>query len=254
MSELETNQKDQKQQGGSFLDAETLFSGSGADEALLLEMARAGVLYGHKKSRKNPHFDEYIFSTRNGIDVIDLTKTLKAIDIVSAYLKKSLDDKKTFIIVATQPAARNAATLLSQALGNCSCVTRRWVGGLLTNFSVISKRISQYKQQKDDIEQGRVDRYTKKEQLLMRREVEKMQHKFTGVEFMTQIPDVMIVIDGSLKGHQSAIAEARIKNIPVLGIIDSDDDPGEFSYFIPANDHARSSIEWVVGRIISNLK
>ncbi|MFA6494981.1 MAG: 30S ribosomal protein S2 [Candidatus Paceibacterota bacterium] len=252
--DIPNDQKDQKQVSGAFLDADTLFSGVGADEETLLEMAQAGVLYGHKKSRKNPHFDEYIFSTRNGIEVIDLTKTLKAIDIVSGFLKKAIEDKKTFVIVGTQPAATDSVMALAQALGDCSYVTRRWIGGLFTNFSILSKRINYYKQQKDDLTQGRLDKYTKKEQLLIKREVEKMEHKFTGVENMGQVPDIMFVIDGSPKGHKTAIAEARIKHVPVLGIIDSDDDPNDFAYFVPANDHARSSIDWVINRIIANLK
>ncbi len=252
--DIQNDQKDQKQQSGAFLDADTLFSGSAVDEGTLLEMAQAGVLYGHKKSRKNPHFDEYIFATRNGIEVIDLTKTLKAIDIVSGFLKKALEDKKTFVVVGTQPASADAVKALSEALGGCSYVTRRWIGGLFTNFSILSKRINYYKQQKEDLAQGRLDKYTKKEQLLMKREIEKMERKFTGVENMAQVPDVMFVIDGSPKGHKTAIAEAHIKHVPVVGIIDSDDDPNDFAYFIPANDHARSSINWVVDRIITHLK
>jgi len=251
---MDNQSSEQKQQGGLSVDLESLFSGSTVDENTLLEMAQAGVLYGHKKSRKNPHFDEYIFTTRNGIEVIDLAKTVKAIDIVAGFLKKSLEDKKSFIVVGTQPSSHDAVMALSQALGNCSYVTRRWIGGIMTNFSVLSGRITHYKQLRDDIAQGRLDKYTKKEQLLMRREAEKMERKFTGVENMISIPDIMFVIDGSVKGHATAIAEAHIKHIPVVGIIDSDDNPQDFTYFIPGNDHARSSITWIVDRIISNLK
>ncbi|MBP6855536.1 MAG: 30S ribosomal protein S2 [Candidatus Pacebacteria bacterium] len=251
---MSDQKNDQKQSAGSlFIDASALFGGSEVDDATLLEMAQAGVLYGHKKSRRNPRFGEYIFTTRNGVEVLDLVKTAKAIDFVAGLIKKGKEDKKNFIIVGTQPAAHDSIKALSQALGDCPFVINKWIGGLITNFSVLSKRITYYKQQKQGLEEKKFEGYTKKERLMIAREVEKMQGRFSGFENIEGIPDIMIVIDGSIKGHATAIHEARLKKVKVFGIIDSDDNPGDFDYFIPANDHARSSISWVINRIIQKI-
>lgn len=250
-----SDQKNEQKQstGNLFIDAGALFSGTDVDDETLMEMARAGVLYGHKKSRRNPRFEEYVFTTRNGVEVLDLVKTIKAIDFVAGLIKKAKEDKKNFIIVGTQPAAHDSVRALSQTLGNCPMVINKWIGGLITNFSVLSKRIAYYKQQKQGLEDKKFEGYTKKERLMITREVEKMERQFSGFENIETTPDYMIVIDGSIKGHETAIHEAHLKKVKVLGIIDSDDNPGDFDYFVPANDHARSSISWVINKIIEKI-
>lgn len=224
------------------------------DHATLVEMTKAGVLYGHKKSRKNPNFNNWVFSVRGGVEVIDLEKTLTAIEEVATFLKKELLEKKTFLVVGTQPAAQEAVKMISEALAGCPYVVNRWIGGLLTNFSVLSRRIEYYKKRTSDFKDGKFDNYTKKEKLLISREIEKMDTMFSGVKELTKLPDIMIVIDGSLKSHRAAIAEAKLKKISLVGIIDNDDEPKDFAYFIPANDHARSSVEWVMQRVIEKIK
>jgi small subunit ribosomal protein S2 len=223
------------------------------DEGMLEEMAKAGVIYGHKKSRKNPRFSEYVFSVRNGIELIDIAKTAQAIEIVAQFLKKSKVEGKKILIVGTQAAARESVEKLSGALGNCSFVVDKWIGGLITNFSVLSKRLDYFKQQKKGLAEGTFAKYTKRERLLMEREAAKMENKFKGLEDFGGIPDIMFVIDSSPRGHKTALHEAKIKKVQIVGIIDNDDDPTEFSYFIPANDHSRSSIAWVVDNLISHI-
>lgn len=223
------------------------------DEEVLVEMTKAGVVYGHKKSRKNPRFSEYVFSVRNGIELIDITKTLHAIDIVAQFLKKNKAEGKNILIVGTQAAAREGVEKLSVALGNCPFVVDKWIGGLITNFSVLSKRLDYFKHQKKGLAEGTFAKYTKRERLLMEREVSKMENKFKGLEDFKGVPDIMFVIDGSVRGHKTAMHEAHVKKIQVVGIIDNDDDPTLFSFFIPANDHSLSSVNWVINRLIAQL-
>ena len=223
------------------------------DDDTLVEMAKAGVIYGHKKSRKNPRFSEYIFSVRNGIELIDITKTVQAIDIVAQFLKKNKAEGKNILLVGTQAAARESIEKLSAALGNCPFVVDKWIGGLITNFGVLSKRLEYFRKQKKGLAEGTFAKYTKRERLLMEREVSKMEHKFKGLEDFAGVPDVMFVIDSSVRGHKTALHEARIKKIQIVGIIDNDDDPNEFSYFIPANDHSKASIAWVIDNLISHI-
>lgn len=224
------------------------------DEETLVEMIKAGVIYGHKKSRKNPKFGEYVFNTRNGIELLDITKTLHAIEIVARFLKKNQTEGKRILLVGTQAAAREGIEKLSAALGGCPFVVDKWIGGLITNFSVLSKRLEYFKRQRKGLAEGEFNKYTKHERLLIEREVSKMENKFKGLENFVGIPDVMFLIDSSIKGHRTALHEARIKKIQLAGIIDNDDDPTNFSYFIPANDHSRSSINWVIDRMIEHLK
>jgi len=216
-------------------------------------MARAGVLYGHRTFRRNPKFGDYVYAVRNGVEIIDLVKTAKAIEVVAQFLKEEKAKGKSFVIVATQPAAQEAAARLSAALGDCPYVVYKWIGGLLSNFAIISKRLEYYKKRKKDFAEGRFEKYTKRERLLIEREISKMNNKFKGLEDFTQMPDILFVIDGSLRGHKTAMREAKLKRIQCVGIIDSDDNPEEFDYFVPANDHSKSSVDLVVDRIITNL-
>ncbi len=251
---IKNMEKDTNKNDSSILDIKSIAENENVDEATLLEMAKAGVFYGHKNSRKNPKFDEYIFGSKNGVAIIDLVKTLKAIDIVAGFIKKNVFEKKTFMVVGAQPAAKESVLKLSSALGNCPYVINRWIGGLITNFAVVGKRIDYFKKRKLDLEQGKFDGYTKKEKLLISREIEKMKIMFEGLENFSKIPDIMFVVDPSLKGHSTAVHEAMIQKMQVVGIIDNDDSPEEINYFIPANDHAKASIDWVVDALINKIK
>jgi|GEM_PF-427543 len=222
-------------------------------ESVLLDMAKAGVMYGHKKSRRNPHFGEYVFAVRNGVEVIDLEQTLEHIDTVANALKEFKKEGKEIMVVGTQLAAREAVRKLAEVLGG-SYIVNKWIGGLLTNFDNISGRIDYYKERKKGEKDGTFDDYTKKERLDIHREVEKMGVKFEGVEELKKVPDVMFLIDTTIKGHQAALREARRKGVTLIGIIDNDDNPKDVDLFIPANDHARASIEWVVNRIIDKYQ
>lgn len=225
---------------------------SAEDLATLKDMMKVGLMYGHKKSKTNPKFKHFILATRNGVEIIDLAQTLSALDSLIEFLKNELKQSKSVLIVATHPAAREAIENLAKKF-NFSYINDRWIGGLLTNFKVIGNRIEYYKKTKNDLEKGEFDKYTKKERVMVNRDVERMGKMFTGLENLTKLPDLVFVIDPSLKGHNTAIREARRTGIPVAAILDSDDDPNLVNWSVPANDHAKVSIEWIINKIIEKL-
>ena len=222
------------------------------DEKLLREMMGKGVMYSHKKTKTNPKFKGYIFANRNNIEIIDLLKTMPAIDAAAQFLKNSLKENKMILLVGTQPAAQ---AVIEEMAGNFNFpfVKNRWIGGMITNFKVISQRLEYFKKTQADIESGAFEKYTKKERVVINKSIEKMKKIFGGLEKLIRVPEVLFIIDPSLKGHAIAVREAKIAKIPVVAIIDSDDNPEEIDFPIPANDHAKMSIEWVVNRIKQQL-
>ena len=128
-------------------------------------------------------------------------------------------------------------------------MNERWIGGLLTNFKVISARIEHFKKIQTDFEKGAFEKYTKKERVMINKNIHRMRKMFVGLENLTRLPDAMLIIDTSLKNHATALREARRLNIPVVALIDSDDNPEEVAYPIPANDSARGSITFFVDQI-----
>lgn len=226
---------------------------SSEELAIYQEMMGVGLMYGHKKSRTNPKFKQYIYTTRNGIEVIDLTKTLEALEVAIEFLKQKIKDNGLILVVATQPAAKEAVDTLTKKF-NFPHINERWIGGLLTNFKVISARIEYFKKIQADFEKGAFEKYTKKERVMINKNIHRMRKMFIGLENLGRLPDAMLIIDTSLKSHATALREARRLNIPVVALIDSDDNPELVQYPIPANDHAKLSIEWIVNRIIEGLK
>jgi small subunit ribosomal protein S2 len=226
--------------------------GQETDLGVLKEMMKAGLLYGHKKSRTHPKFRPYILTTRNDIEIIDIDQTIDALGKAVEFINSKLKERATVLIVAIQPAAKEAVENLAKKF-NFSYINERWIGGLLTNFKVILNRIEYFNKIQADWERKEFEKYTKKERQMISRNIERMSKMFTGLENLTKLPDAIFMIDPSLKGHTTAIREARRLKIPIIAIIDSDDNPELVDYPIPANDHAKSSIDWIMNRIKDKL-
>lgn len=226
---------------------------SEAELSVLREMAQKGVMFGHKKTRTNPKFRNFIFSTRNGMDIIDLSKTVKGIETAAEFLKEAIVSKKTVLMVGTHPASWEALNNLALKF-NFSFVKNGWIGGLLTNYKNISERLEYFKGLKSGMEKGDFEKYTKKERVMMNKEIARMQAMFDGFENLEKLPDIVFIVDTSIKGHLTALKEAKIAKIPVVAIIDTDDDPTLVEYPIPANDHSKMSIDWVVGKLVSLIE
>jgi len=223
------------------------------DLQLLEEMIKAALMYGHKKTRTNPKFKPFIFVNRNNVEIIDLNLTLDKLEQAIEFLKNKIKEKATILVVATQPAAREAIEKLTKEF-NFSYINSRWIGGLLTNFNILSKRIEYFKKVQADFEKGEFEKYTKKEKQKINKNIFKMKKLFGGLENLSKKPDVVFIIDLSIKGHRTAVREANRIGVPIVAILDSDDDPNLVAYPIPANDHAKISIDWLINKIIERLK
>ncbi|PIR44340.1 30S ribosomal protein S2 [Candidatus Wolfebacteria bacterium CG10_big_fil_rev_8_21_14_0_10_31_9] len=223
------------------------------DTTVIKEMAENGVMYGHRKARTQPRFKSFIFTTRNGIEIIDLPKTLQAIETVAEFFNKQIAEKKTVLLVGVQPSSWNAVESFAKKYG-FAYIKNGWIGGLITNFKIIYQRLEHFRKLQKDMDKGELEKYTKKERVVIGRSIEKMRGMFEGLETMTKVPDVVFVIDTSIKNHMTALKEAKLSKIPVVAIIDSDDNPDLVDFPIPANDHSKMSIEWVMNNLANRLQ
>lgn len=216
------------------------------DRALLEEMLKAGVVFGRRSSKTNPRMEQFIEMTRNGIELFSCGQVLARLDAAGLFLEEVARKNGTVLCVGTTPAARDLVTKLADAF-QLPRVTVRWLGGTLTNFPTISKRIQYYLKLRADREAGRLERYTKKEQAQFAKEIEKLTRFFSGLERLTALPQALLVVNAS--AHATAIREARRLGIPVVAIVNSDANPDLVTHPIPGNDAARSSISWFIAKL-----
>ena len=210
------------------------------------ELVDVGLFYGRTKSKTNPKMRSYIIGNRNGVEIINVLKTLEGLEVASAFLKAKVQAGGVVLFVGTQPAAQDIVQTLALKLG-MPYVVRRWPGGSLTNFKVISKRVEYFKKLKSDLASGALDKYTKKERGVMQHEIGRLSELMGGLEIMTRLPDALVVIDPKL--HETAMREARRMKIPVVAFANVDADPDEIDYLVIGNNNARKSILWFLGKI-----
>ena len=211
------------------------------------EMTDAGVFYGRKKSKTNPKMRPFVLANRGGIEIINLQKTEEMMDAAAAYIKERSRNNGLMLLVGTEPAAEMSLTALAKKL-NLPYVTTRWVGGTITNFKIIVKRIEHLKQLRTDLASGAlVSKYTKKERLDMEKEMKRLEELMCGLENLTKEPDLVVIVDPIL--HHTAVSEANTKNIPVIALANVDADPDKIAYVVPGNDKAKKSIEWFLERV-----
>jgi len=222
------------------------------DNKLIAEMTESGVLHTHKKSKADPRMRRFIAANRHEIDILDARAVLNSLNKAAEFLKGILaKDNGTVLFVGTTPPAKEMIKELAEKLEQPYVVTR-WIGGTITNFDVIRKRIDYYEELKIKKESGELDKYTKKEQVGFSKEIEKLSGKFGGLTRLTRLPDVVFVVDA--KEHSTAVREARHKEIPLVVVVDSDDNPDVINYPIIASDHSRSGIRWVLERIKEKIE
>jgi len=212
------------------------------------QLLESGVHFGHQTRRWNPKMKRFILTERNGIYVIDLTQSLAFIDQAYEFIKDTVARGGSIMFVGTKRQAHEAIHEQAKRVG-MPFVTQRWLGGMLTNFGTIQKRIQRLKELElinfDDTSSG----YTKKELLMMRREKDKLDSVLSGIRDMAKVPSVLWVID--TKKEQIAVDEARKLGIPVVAILDTNCDPDEVNFPIPGNDDAIRSIS-LLTRVIAD--
>ncbi len=208
----------------------------------LMEMLKAGVHFGHKKSLWNPKMAEYIFTTRNNIHILDLEKTKTKLNTALEFAKDLASKGGTILFVGTK---RQAKEEVKKAAESCHMpyVTTRWLGGTFTNFRTIQRTIKKMEKYEKMIADGEIKKYTKKEQLMIAREVEKMKTFFSGIKEMKKLPDAIFVLD--TKYDHIPVEEARQTKVKIIGLVDTNADPTKINYLIPSNDDAIKVISFM---------
>ena len=206
------------------------------------QLLEAGVHFGHQTRRWDPRMAEYIFQARNGIHIIDLQKASKKIDEAYEFIKEQVEEGKTVLFVGTKKQAQDCMKDAAIKSG-MYYVNQRWLGGMLTNFDTIQKRIQRLKDLEKMEEDGTFDVLPKKEVILLKKEMEKLEKNLGGIKEMDKLPGVIFLVDP--KKERIAILEAKKLNIPVVGIVDTNCNPQDLDYPIPGNDDAIRSVSLI---------
>lgn len=212
----------------------------------LSELLESGVHFGHQTRRWNPRMDQYIYTARNGVHIIDLVQTAQLIEDAYDYVRTATVKGKKFLFVGTK---RQAAGIISQEAQRCGAnyVNQRWLGGMLTNWETIRNRVERLKELEALESSGAIDRRPKKEGSMLRRELGKLQKYLGGIKNMRKLPDVVVIVDQ--RREHNAIHECQKLGIPVIALLDTNCDPDVVDIPIPANDDAIRSIKLIVGKL-----
>ncbi|MEY8367292.1 30S ribosomal protein S2 [Anaerovoracaceae bacterium 42-11] len=210
------------------------------------QLLEAGVHFGHQTRRWNPKMAPYIFTERNGIYIIDLQKTVKKIEEAYDFMKEVAATGKPILFVGTKKQAQNAIVDEAKRCGQYY-VSERWLGGMLTNYKTISGRIKRLFDIDRMEEDGTFDKLSKKEVIKLRAERDKLEKFLGGIKDMKGMPGALFIVDP--KKERIAVKEARILGIPVVGIVDTNCDPDDVDYIIPANDDAIRAVKLIAGRM-----
>ena len=206
------------------------------------QLLEAGVHFGHQTRRWDPKMAEYIFQARNGIHIIDLQKTSKKLDEAYAFLKEQAEAGKTVLFVGTKKQAQECVKEAAEKSG-MYYVDQRWLGGMLTNFDTIRTRVQRLKDLEKMQEDGTFEVLPKKEVILLKKEMEKLERNLGGIKNMEEIPGVIFLVDP--KKEHIAVLEAKKLGIPVIGLVDTNCNPEEVDYAIPGNDDAIRAVKLI---------
>ncbi|MBU4331694.1 30S ribosomal protein S2 [Patescibacteria group bacterium] len=217
----------------------------------LEELLKAGVHFGHKVSKWHPKMAPYIYGNKNGVHIINLEKTVQCLEKVLDYVKKLATSDKLILFVGTKEQAREIVKKAAQECG-MPYITTHWVGGMFTNFSIVSQRIKRLKKLEDDKEGGKLKKYTKKEQADFDEEIAKLKELFGGVKDLAKLPDAVFIVD--IKREKTVFREAQKKQIPVIAIVDSNVNPEQVDYPIPSNDDGIKALDMIVGLVGEAVK
>ena len=208
----------------------------------LMDMLKAGVHFGHKTSLWNPKMAGFIYTQRNNIHILDLEKTKAKLASATAFAKDVASKGGTILFVGTKRQAKGVVRAAAESCGMPYVVTR-WLGGTFTNFRTIQRTIKKMERYEKMIADGEIKKYTKKEQLMIAREVEKMKQFFSGIKDMKKLPDAIFVLD--VKYDHIPVEEAKQSKVKVIGLVDTNSDPSKVDYVIPSNDDAIKVIEYM---------
>ena len=206
----------------------------------ILELLKAGAHFGHQSSRWHPKMGPYIYGVRNGVHIIDLEKTIQKLAEAQEFIKKVVSNNGTILFLGTK---RQVQPILEREAQRCGVpyITGRWIGGFLTNFPIVIKLTKKYKDLVKRRESGELNKYTKKEQLDFEKEIARLQSMVFGVKDVEKIPEAIFIWD--VKTEKTAVKEAIVKHVPIIGICDTNTKPEDIEYIIPVNDDATKTID-----------
>ena len=214
------------------------------------QLLEAGVHFGHQTRRWNPKMAPYIFTERNGIYIIDLQKTVRKIDDAYAFIRSVAMEGKSVLFVGTKKQAMESVKDEATRAG-AFYVNARWLGGMLTNFTTIRRRIARLKQLRTMEEDGTFDLLPKKEVIKLNLEIEKLEKFLGGIKDMTEMPGALFIVDP--RKEKIAVAEAKKLGIPIVAIVDTNCDPDDVDYIIPGNDDAIRAVKLISGAMANAI-
>jgi small subunit ribosomal protein S2 len=206
-------------------------------------LLETGAHFGHQTRRWNPKMEEYLYGSENGVHIFDLTKTKPMLEEALDFITKSVREGKTVLILGTKKQIKDKVAAVAEEVG-VPYINERWLGGIISNFEQMRKSLKKMEEMKVNMTSGVYNKYTKKERLLIDREIARLERFFGGIKTLTAIPDVLFVID--TKREAGAVHEANERKVPVVGIVDSNSDPDVVDYPIPMNDDASKALEYIL--------
>ena len=212
-------------------------------EVSLKTLIETGAHFGHQTKRWNPKMEEYLYGDKEGVHIFDLVKTKALLDEALNFLKDAAKAKKTILFVGTKKQAKEKVKQVALETESFF-INERWLGGILTNFAQIKKTTQKLIDFRKNLVAGEYKNRTKKERLLIEREIAKLEKFFGGLVGMTQIPDILVIID--VKRESTAVKEAAFKDVVTVAVVDSNSDPTNLNYPIPMNDDAGKAVEYVL--------
>ena len=207
------------------------------------ELLDSGAHFGHQTRRWNPKMEEYLYGSENGVHIFDLTKVKPLIEEALEFLTRSVKEGKTVLILGTKKQVKDKVAEVAEKAG-VPYVNERWLGGTISNFPQMQRSLKKMEEMKANMTSGFYNKYTKKERLLIDREIARLERFFGGIKTLTGVPDVLFVID--TKREAGAVHEANARKVPVVGIVDSNSDPDPIDYPIPMNDDASKALEYIL--------
>jgi small subunit ribosomal protein S2 len=212
----------------------------------LEDMLKAGMHFGHRTNRWHPKMKQFIFTSKNGIYIIDLKKTQEQLQTALEFMAKLVGEGKNILFVGTKNQVSESLKKMAIEI-NQPYIVGKWLGGYLTNFMVVKKSVKKYLDLIEKRETGKLEKYTKKERLNFDREIKKLEMRVGGLASLNKMPDALFVWD--IKEEETAIREAQQKNIPIIAICDTNVNPDEVTYAIPANDDSTKTIKIILEAI-----
>jgi len=215
------------------------------------EMLKNGLHFGHRVSRCHPKMKPYLIGVRSTVHIIDLEKTAESLEKALVFFRDSTAEGKNLMLVGTKVQVKELVKETAEEL-DLPYVSERWIGGTFTNFEIIKERVNRLEDLEKKKKEGELEKYTKKERLGLEKEVEDLQKKFGGLRKLDKLPDIIFILD--MKKDDLAVKEAKIKDIKIVGIVDTNVDPTLADYSILANDDALSSVRYILDKVKEVIK